>query len=159
MTVSIVIMCMILILLMVIMVAYNIGFYQKLRKDTWACSEMILCIFFALSLTFLTVGVFIDYKTDIRVIPIYFMILFFEFVWLLSIYSRMFTDSELIGSIILILTSAEIILLLKKDYKELAILATPFLFFALLQMALSDTLYKNNIDHIDLLKIIQEPVV
>ena len=134
------------------MICCNIGFYQKLRKDTWACSEILLCFFLALSLVFLTLGVFINYEDDMKVIPIYFMILFFEFLWLLSVYWRMFNDSTLIGSIILILVSAETILLFKNKYNELALLATPFLFFSLIQMALSDNLFKYNIDHNDLLQ-------
>jgi len=135
-----------------IVIYQNLEFYHKLRKDTWACSDIILCLLLGISLALLTFGVFIDYKIDIKVIPIYFMILFFEFVWLLSIYWRMFNDATLISSVIIVLVSAETILFLKRDYKELAWLSTPFLFFSLIQFALSDNLFNCNIDHTDLLK-------
>jgi len=105
-------------------------------------------MFLGLSIVFLTLGVFLDY--NVIVMSLYFVILLLEFVYLLNVSKRMYLDSKLIGVGIIILTAFETILISKGNQPELAVLATPFLFFTMIQLAISDNLSEFNIDHKDI---------
>lgn len=145
--------CIILIILMIVLVGYNINFYRSLKKEIWAESEIVISFFMTVSLVFLTTGVFIDFNRDRRSLPLYLLVLFFEFLYLISIYARMYSDSELIGALIFLLTASQIIIQMKSKNKEITWLFTPFLIFSLFQIGLSSSLYRNNVDHLDLVRI------
>lgn len=142
--------CIILIVFMIFLVLYDYGNYERLRKDKWAQSEDILCFFMALSLSFLTIGSIIDYENGLYLLPIFILILLMEFFWIIMMKSRNFCYSIFIGSFISGFVAIETILLSRKKNPELAWLTAPFLFFSLIQIALSDNIYKYNIDHSDL---------
>lgn len=141
----------ILILIMTAFISNYIGYFNSLTKNTWVDTPIISTILLALTLTFLTVGVFINYEENISTLPLYFLIMFFEFVWLLSIYGRMYTTSIGIGSIIFILTSFEMVFMVSSKSPELCWLASPFLLYSLIQLAITDDLYKNNVSHDDII--------
>lgn len=153
MLLPILIICFILILLIVALVIYNIHYYNKLIKETWMDSPILLTILLALSLSVMTVGVFINYRYNIKIIPIYFMILFFEYIWLISNFNRMYTTATCISTVIFLLTSFEMIFLIKSSDPLLCWSVTPFLFMSLLQIYMTDVLYKNNLDHTDLINL------
>ena len=143
-------MCFIIILLLISTLAYNISFYNVLIKDTWCNSPIILIIFLALSLVCLTTSVFINYKDQISMIPLYFLILFFELIIFIVAKSRMFLKSIFISFIIFLLTGLEILFSLKTKNPELCWLISPFFFFSLIQIAIFNNLYINNFDYIDI---------
>lgn len=150
MIIPIIIICFIIILLIISLIAYNLNYYKRLLKDTWLESPILMTIMLALSLTLLTFGVFTDFKNNNIGIPIYFMILFFEIVWLLSIYHRNYSPAILISCITFILTGFEMILLAKSKNPEICWLVSPFLFFSLIEIGITDNIYKYNIDHEDI---------
>lgn len=145
--------CFILIILMIVLIIYNIDYYNKLIKDTWMESPIILTILLALSLTVMTVGTFINYKDNTAVIPIYLMIIFFEYIWIITTYNRMYTTATAITTIIFLLSSFEMVFLVKGSDPILCWTITPFLFLSLLQIVMTDILYKNNLDHTDIINI------
>lgn len=142
--------CILLIIFMICLVFYGPGNYDRLRKDEWAKSEPILCFFMALSLSFITIGSIIDYENGKYLLPIFMLILVLEFLWIMMMKSRNFCYSIFIGAFISGFAAIETILLSRKSNPELAWLAAPFLFFSLIQIAVSDNIYKHNIDHSDL---------
>ena len=66
-------------------------------------------------------------------------------------YHRMYSTSIIISSIIFLLTSLEIVLMISGKSPELCWLASPFLFYSLIQLAITDDIYKHNISHDDIL--------
>lgn len=143
--------CILLIIVIATLVGYNINFYRSLKKEIWAESEILLLFFMTVSLVFLTTGIFINFNHDVKSLPLYFLIIFFEFLYLFSVYNRMYLNSELISAFIFILTVSQIIIQIKSKTKEIAWLSTPFLIFSLFQIGLSRSLYNYNVDHIDLI--------
>ena len=141
----------VLILIMTAFISNYICYFNSLTKNTWVDTPIISTILLALTLSFLTVGVFINYEENISTLPLYFLIMFFEFVWLLSLYGRMYTTSIGIGSIIFILTSFEMVFMVSSKSSELCWLASPFLLYSLIQLAITDDLYKNNVSHDDII--------
>lgn len=133
------------------MISSKINYYNSLIKDTWAEAPLILTILLGLSLTMLTIGVFISFDSNFALLPAYFMILFFEFIWLISMYSRMYSTATVISSFVIILASLETILMVKGDSAMLCWTVAPFLFFSLLQLSLTDNIYKYNIEHDDII--------
>lgn len=151
MIIPVIVICFILILLMISLVAYNLDYYKRLSKDTWIDSPILLTIMLALSLTLLTFGIFIDFKGNFVGVPVYFMILFFEFVWLLSMYYCTYSVATFISCITFLLTGFEMIFLAKNKNPEICWLASPFLFFSLIEIGITDNIYKYNIDHEDII--------
>lgn len=143
--------CFILILLMVALIIYNLDSFNILIKDTWIESPIVLTILLALSFVIMTLGVFINYNDNIILSPLYFMILFFEYIWLFSIYNRMYLTGTSLSSIIFLLTCFEMVILVKSKEPKLCWTIAPFLFISLLQIAITDSLYKYNLDHNDIL--------
>lgn len=143
--------CFVLILIMTAFTSMYLGYFNSLSKNIWVDSPIIITMLMATTLTFLTIGVFINYEENIATIPLYFMIMFFQFVWLLSIYARMYPTSILLGSIIFVLTSFEIVFMVSGKSPELCWLASPFLFYSLIQLAITDDLYKYNVSHDDII--------
>lgn len=148
------IICFIIILILVATMSYNVSFYNSLIKDTWCCSPIILMILLGLSLVSLTTSVFINYKDNIPMIPIYFMIMFFEIVTFIAINSRMFLISVFISAFVFLLTGLEIVFSTRCKNPELFFLICPFFFYSLVQTAICDNLYKHNFDHIDILNAV-----
>lgn len=146
-----ILMCFILILIMTAFISMYLGYFNTLSKSTWVDSPILYTILLALTLTFLTMGVFINFDENIVTVPLYFMIIFFQFIWLLSTYGRMYSTSIIIGSAIFILTSIEMILMVNSKSPELCWLASPFLFYSLVQLAITDDLYKYNVSHEDII--------
>ena len=127
----------------------NINHYNYLIKNTWCESPIILIILFALSLTMLTIGIFINYKNNIVTLPLFFMIIFFELILFFTFYSRNYSLSILISSFIFILTSFEIVAMIDHSIKDIYWLCSPFLIFSLIQLAIIDDIAKYNIDYYD----------
>lgn len=152
MIIPVIIICFIIILILVATIAYNVSFYNSLIKDTWCDSPIILTILLALSLVSLTTSVFVNYEDHISMIPLYFMILFFELVIFIAANSRMFLSSVVISTVVLLLTGLEMVFSIRDKNQELCWLISPFLFFSIIQMAICDNLYKYNFDHVDILK-------
>lgn len=143
--------CFVLILIMTAFISMYLGYFNSLSKNTWVDSPILYTILLALTLTFLTIGVFINFQENIATIPLYFMIIFFQIIWLVSTYYRMYSTSICINSFIFILTSLEMIFMVNGKSSELCWLASPFLFYSLLQLAITDDLYKYNVSHEDII--------
>lgn len=143
--------CFVLILIMTAFVSMYIGYFNSLSKSVWLDSPILNTILMSITLTFLTIGVFINYEENIAKIPLYFMIMFFQSIWLLSLYNRMYPTSIVLSSIIFILTSFEMVFMVSGNSSELCWLASPFLFFSLIQLAMTDDIYKHNMSHDDIL--------
>lgn len=143
--------CFVLILIMTAFISMNLWYFNSLSKSSWVDSPILYTILLALTLTFLTIGVFINFDENIATIPIYFMILFLEFMFLTTSYSRMYTTSIFISSIIFILASFEIVFMVSGKVPELCWLASPFIFFSIIQLAIIDDIYKYNINVEDLI--------
>lgn len=143
--------CFILILLMVSLIIYNLNSFNVLIKDKWIESPIILTILLSLSFVIMTLGVFINYEENMSLLPLYFMVIFFEYLWLFTIYNRMYLTGTAISSIIFLLTAFEMVILVKSKESKLCWTIAPFLFITLLQIAINDSLYKYNIDHDDIL--------
>lgn len=142
-----VLLCFVLILIMTAFTSMYLGYFNSLTKNTWVDSPIIYTILMALTLTLLTIGVFINYNENIVTIPIYFMILLFQFLWLLSTYDRMYLTGIGFSSAIFILTSFEIVFMVSGKSPELCWIASPYLFYSLIQLAITDDLYKNNVSN------------
>lgn len=153
MIISVIIICFVIILILVATIAYNVSFYNDLIKDTWCESPIILTILLALSLVSLTTSVFVNFEDHVAMIPLYFMILFFELVIFIAANSRMFLSSVVISAIVFLLTGFEMVFSIRGKNPELCWLISPFLFFSIIQLAICDNLYKHNFDHIDLLNL------
>ena len=143
--------CFILILIMTAFISMYLGYFNSLSKSTWVDSPILYTILLALTLTFLTIGVFVNFQENISTIPLFFMIIFFQFIWLLSTYSRMYSTSIALGSAIFILTSFEMVFMVSRKSPELCWLASPFFFYSLVQLAITDDLYKYNVSHEDII--------
>lgn len=143
--------CFIFILILTYIICQHIGYYNSLRKSSWADSPILYTILFAISFTFFTIGIFIKFKDNIESIPLYFIIFLFEFLWFVLLYSRMFSNSKIFAFLIFILTGFEIVFMIKSNSPELCWVASPFLFFTLIQIAISEDLSKYNIDYEDLI--------
>lgn len=154
MIIPVVIICFIIILILVASISYNINHYNILIKDTWCDSPIILTVLLALSLVSLTTAVFVNYEDHLPMIPLYFIILFFELVIFIAASSKMFLTSVSLSAIVFILTGFEMVFSIKSKNPELCWLISPFLFFSLIQLAVSDNLYKYNFDHTDILEAI-----
>lgn len=133
-------------------ISYNILHFNSLIKDTWVDSPIIFTIILAISLILLTTSVFIDYQNNIPLIPLYFLILFFEIIVFVCASSRMYSTSVIFSTIVFVLTGFEMLYMTKTKNKELSWLMSPFLFFSLFQISICDNIYKNNIDYNDLLE-------
>lgn len=154
MVLTVILICFILILIMTAFIGRYMGYYNSLTKSSWADSPIIYTILLALSFTFLTIGVFINFKDNVATIPLYFLIFFFEFIWLLSFLNRMYSTAIIISSIIFILSGFEIVLMVNGNSPELCWLASPFLFFSLIQLAITDDISKYNVGHEDMIELI-----
>lgn len=143
--------CFVLILIMTAFTSMYLWYFNTLTKNVWVDSPILNTILMAITLTLLTVGVFLNYEDNIGTIPLYFLILFFQFIWLLSIYNRMYSTSIVIGSFIFIMTSFEMVFMVSGKSPELCWLASPFLFYSLVQLAITDDLYKYNVSHDDII--------
>jgi hypothetical protein len=151
MVLTIIFICFILILIILALICRFMNYYNSLTKSTWADSPLIYTFLLGLSLTFLTLGVFINIKENIPTIPLYFMIIFFEFIWLITFYLRMYSISTLITTTIFILTGFEIMYIKNSKNPELVWLISPFLFFSLIQLAITDDISKYNIGYDDII--------
>lgn len=143
--------CFIIILIIISIIGQYINYYYSLTKPVWTDSPILYTILLALSLMFLTIGIFVNFKDNIATIPLFFLIFFFEIIWLLSFLNRMYSTSVALSIIIFILTGFEIILLFNGKSRELCWLISPFFFFSLIQIAITDNISKYNISHEDLI--------
>lgn len=143
--------CFIIILFITSFIACNLDHYNYLIKDTWADAPILLNILLALCLSYLTLAVFIKDYTNNMTIPIYLLIIIFEIIMLITVGLHMHSISILVASLVFIMTCLEMVFFIKRNEKKLCWLVTPFLFFSLLQIAITDNLYSNNVDYTELI--------
>jgi hypothetical protein len=152
--VSIITICIFLILILVFMFVYNINIYKNFMKDSWCESGFIIILLLGLSLTFLSIGTFLDISSNISYIKIaiFFLIILLEFCWVFSITNMKFLSSVILSFIVFFLTIFQTTFLYTEDLKKVnsvnsvnGILCLPFLIFSIYQFYLSEHIcMKNN---------------
>lgn len=146
-----IIICILLVIFMIIILFYNDNIYSKLKKDIWLESDIIIFLMVGIFLSLVVIADLCDLSNNLNLIPLLIIIMILEFVWILMLKSRNFFSSILISTLIAGFTAINAILLSISKNKELVFLILPFLFFSFIQIFMSDDIFKNNIDKIEMI--------